>query len=63
MPIVLKYGSLNLLEPSGSVKVCNRIALPFYIDGRYERLKKAEISVRTTRIYQADKPSFKLGIS
>ena len=27
MPTVLKYGSLNLLEPSGRVKACNRIAL------------------------------------
>jgi hypothetical protein len=28
MPIVLKSGSLNLLEPSGPVKACNGIALP-----------------------------------
>jgi hypothetical protein len=28
VPIVLKSGSLNLLETSGSVKVCNGIALP-----------------------------------
>jgi len=27
--IVLKSGSLNLLEPSGTVQVCNGIALPF----------------------------------
>jgi hypothetical protein len=27
--IVLKSGSLNLLEPSGSVQACNGIALPF----------------------------------
>jgi len=26
--IVLKSGSLNLLEPSGPVQVCNGIALP-----------------------------------
>jgi len=25
VPIVLKSGSLNLLEPSGPVQVCNRI--------------------------------------
>jgi hypothetical protein len=30
VPIVLKSGSLNLLEPSGPVKTCNGIALPFY---------------------------------
>ena len=29
MPIVLKSGSLNLLEPSGPVQACNGIALPF----------------------------------
>ena len=28
MPIVLKSGSLNLLEPSGPVQVCNGVALP-----------------------------------
>jgi len=28
MPIVLKFGSLNLLEPSGSFQACNGIALP-----------------------------------
>jgi len=29
VPIVLKYGSLNLLETSGPVQACNGIALPF----------------------------------
>jgi hypothetical protein len=29
VPIVLKSGSLNLLEPSGLVQACNWIALPF----------------------------------
>jgi hypothetical protein len=28
VPIVLKSGSLNLLEPYGPVKACNGIALP-----------------------------------
>jgi hypothetical protein len=28
VPIVLKSGSLNLLEPSGPLQVCNGIALP-----------------------------------
>jgi len=31
VPIVLKSGSLSLLEFSGSVQACNGIALPFYI--------------------------------
>jgi hypothetical protein len=29
VPIVLQSGSLNLLEPSGPVKACRGIALPF----------------------------------
>jgi hypothetical protein len=29
VPIVFKSGNLNLLEPSGPVKGCNGIALPF----------------------------------
>ena len=28
MPIVLKSGSLNVLEPSGPVQACNGIVLP-----------------------------------
>jgi len=28
MPIVLKFGSINLLQPSGPVQACNGIALP-----------------------------------
>jgi hypothetical protein len=28
VPTVSKYGSLNLLEPSGPVQACNGIALP-----------------------------------
>jgi len=31
VPIVLKSGSLNLLEPSGPVQACNGIALPSYM--------------------------------
>ena len=31
VPIVLKSGSLNLLEPSGPVQACNWIALPLII--------------------------------
>jgi hypothetical protein len=30
VPIVLKSGSLNLLEPSGPVQACNGIALPYH---------------------------------
>jgi hypothetical protein len=29
LPIVLKSGSLNLLEPSGPVQACNGISLPY----------------------------------
>jgi hypothetical protein len=31
LPLVLKSGNLNLLEPSGPVKTCNGVALPFYL--------------------------------
>jgi len=31
VPIVLKSGSLNLLEPSGPVQACNGIALPLHV--------------------------------
>ena len=31
MPIVLKSGGLNLLEPSGPVQACNGTALPFTV--------------------------------
>jgi len=30
VPIVLKYGSLSLLETSGLVQACNGIALPLH---------------------------------
>jgi hypothetical protein len=32
MPIVLKYGSLNFVEPSGHVQACAGIALPFALE-------------------------------
>ena len=31
MPIVLKSGSLNLLEPSGPVQACNGVVLPIIV--------------------------------
>jgi hypothetical protein len=34
VPIVLKSGSLNLLEPSGPVQACGGIALPLLITWR-----------------------------
>jgi hypothetical protein len=39
VPIVLKSGSFNLLEPSGPVEACNGIALPipFYI--KYKQMR------------------------
>ena len=44
MPIVLKCGSLNLLETSGPVQACNGIALPLplctYVHKRTTELKK-----------------------
>jgi hypothetical protein len=31
VPIVLKFGSLNLLKPSGPVQACNGIGLPLSV--------------------------------
>jgi hypothetical protein len=43
VPIFLKSGSLNLLEPSGPVKACNGIALPLpyllLLNKQFERTK------------------------
>jgi hypothetical protein len=35
VPIVLKSGNLNLLEPLGPVQVCNGIALPLQLKDNY----------------------------
>jgi hypothetical protein len=42
LPIVLKSGSLNLLEPSGPVQGCTGMALPLFLK---------HIFVRTTGIH------------
>jgi hypothetical protein len=38
VPIALKSGGLNLLEPSGPVQVCNGIALPLLYSGLARRV-------------------------
>jgi hypothetical protein len=44
VPIVLKSGSLNLLEPSGLVQACNGIALPLPLPiGKIETDKEDRI--------------------
>ena len=44
MPIVLKSGSLNLLETSGPVQACNGIALPFTNEiARYEERSHVKV--------------------
>ena len=42
MPIVLKSGNLNLLEPSGPVQACNGIALPFTFYIFYKLISKIQ---------------------
>jgi len=44
MPIVLKSGILNLLEPSGPIQACNGVALPIIIC--YSMLKKVMTCLR-----------------
>jgi hypothetical protein len=49
VPIVLKSGSVDLLEPSGPVKACNGIALPsLYYD--------LNVTVRVVLVFQAGSP-------
>ena len=68
MPIVLKSGSLNLLEPSGPVQACNEIAFYRILDcdsvyfGKYvaEVLEDSAISnmlMIATRKYFSKTPS------
>jgi len=45
VPIVLKSGSLNLLEPSGPVQACNGIALPFFKNGHSLMIFQLKLSV------------------
>jgi hypothetical protein len=59
VPIVLKSGSLNLLEPSGPVKACNGIALPFTLI----LLQIAEEDVKNKGYYIFDYIGVKLEFS
>jgi hypothetical protein len=47
VPIVLKSGSLNHLEPSGPVKACNGIALPLTLP-RYITVADASIELASS---------------
>jgi hypothetical protein len=48
--MLLKSGSLNLLEPSGPVKACNGIALPLPFTDNYQEIKN--LSTVTVRVGQ-----------
>jgi len=39
MPTVLKSESLKLLEPSGPVQACNRIALPSIVEALFTLMR------------------------
>jgi len=43
VPIVLKSGSLKLLEPSGPVQACNGIALTFLNEDYNVRVNSEEL--------------------
>jgi hypothetical protein len=45
VPIVLKSGSLELLEHSGPVKACSGIALHFYLNGMYNMCPKTQLNM------------------
>jgi len=63
MPIVLKSGSLNLLESSGPVQACNGIALPL------PAIRRIGVYDNTTTInpksvlYSQEKTEFRNGLS
>jgi hypothetical protein len=51
VPIVLKSGSLNLLEPSGPVKACNGIALPLLVSNNvYGEVMSLSKQLRSNRV-------------
>jgi hypothetical protein len=49
VPIVLKSGSLNLLEPSGPVKACNGIALSAFTLAKVSSFVGGQTKIRTLR--------------
>jgi hypothetical protein len=51
VPTLLKFGSLNLLEPSGPVQACNGIALPLQT---YNNREKHVSKVRSASKKSAD---------
>jgi len=63
-PIVLKSGSLNLLESSGPVQACNGIALPFnngkIVDAmllpKYHYVKCTKITKLLTKQFSSNLP-------
>jgi len=60
MPIVLKSGSLNHLEPSGPVQACNGIALPLsYSLSKEKYLVFVSKETRNTSWDEQELPDFK----
>jgi len=56
VPIVLKSGSLNLLEPPGLVQVCNGIALPcITFNHKTTRRHKTEVNLFRISEYESNR--------
>jgi hypothetical protein len=57
VPIVLKTGSLKLLEPSGPVQVCNRIVLPLYVTEIFVKVKVGHVDALSPHLkdYRGEK--------
>ena len=51
VPIVLKSGSLNLLEPSGPVQACNGIALPLPLFIKYDFIWPHNLDTNSSNAY------------
>jgi hypothetical protein len=57
VPIVLKFGSLKLLEPSGPVQTCKGRALPLivFIDNKYLVIKGKVVPAYARKAYKGSR--------
>jgi hypothetical protein len=59
VPIVLKSGSLNLLEPSGPVKGCNGVALHYWWPNMRREIEQDVEQCKSCQVNKTLKPKRK----
>jgi len=59
VPIVLKSGNLNLLEPSEPLQACNGIALPLLLPGN-RRTDGLDLHIRLSDFLRKDHVKFRV---